>query len=80
MEDKGYCSARKISKRDKMSSKKRAKDADAIVDELEADGQIKALYRDFKAEIESAHNAEVSPQLSILYIQMDIPSLDNECH
>lgn len=56
----GYNAPEKIVKRDGWSTRKRRKYANKIVDAMETDGKIKALYKDFKNEIDSARNANTA--------------------
>ncbi|KAL1302387.1 hypothetical protein AAFC00_002788 [Neodothiora populina] len=55
----GYNAPEKIVKRDSWSTRKRRKYGDKIVDAMQTDGKIKALYRDFKNEIDTARNAKI---------------------
>lgn len=48
---------KKLAEREKWSMKKRGREANRIVDTWEAGRQIKELYRDFKANLESARSA-----------------------
>ncbi|TLD31380.1 hypothetical protein PspLS_02127 [Pyricularia sp. CBS 133598] len=50
----GLMSAKKVEKRERLSSKKRRKRADKIVDEWEEKGVVRALYDDFKRTLEMA--------------------------
>lgn len=50
----GLMSAKKVEKRQRLSSKKRRKRADKIVDEWEEKGVVRALYDDFKRTLETA--------------------------
>ncbi|KAI6348588.1 hypothetical protein MCOR25_010782 [Pyricularia grisea] len=50
----GLMSAKKVEKRERLSSKKRRKRADKIVDEWEEKGVVRALYDDFKRTLETA--------------------------
>lgn len=54
----GYNAPAKIVKRDSWSTRKRRKYANKIVDAMQTDGKIKALYHDFKNEIDSARNSK----------------------
>lgn len=56
LEQEGYLSAKDVLQRDKWSTKKRQEYANEVVDKMEETGQIKALYRDFKRETETAQN------------------------
>lgn len=58
LEAVGYNSPENIVQRDKWSERKRRKYANKIVDEMEAQGKIKTLHRDFKDEIDRARNAK----------------------
>ena len=49
----------KIVERDGWNTKKRSKYAEKVVDDMEALGEIKCLYRDFKTEVDSARHATV---------------------
>ena len=54
----------KLAEREKMKPKQRRKCANDIVDEWEANSQIKDLYRDFKINLEAARSADNSFQNS----------------
>ncbi|PBP23328.1 hypothetical protein BUE80_DR005877 [Diplocarpon rosae] len=54
LENEGYLKPRKLAERDKMSSNKRMKLANKVVDQWAAEGKIKTLYHDFKAQIDTA--------------------------
>ncbi|KAH0287659.1 hypothetical protein KCU62_g5782, partial [Aureobasidium sp. EXF-3399] len=58
LESAGWNTPKLIVKRDKWSVRKRRKHANKIVDIMEEQGKIKALYSDFKKEIETARNAK----------------------
>lgn len=49
-----------IVERDGWSRRKKRDFANSVVDQMAEDGEIQALYRDFKNEIERAQNAQVS--------------------
>lgn len=55
----GHTSADKIIERENWSVKKREKYANKVVDEMEEDGRMKQLYREFKENIEAARSAKV---------------------
>jgi hypothetical protein len=48
----------KLARRDAMSSSKRTRDALDVVDDWDANGLIKDLYRDFKAQLETAREVK----------------------
>lgn len=54
LEKDGLCSPEWLVKRDKMNAKARTANANDIVDQWEAQGQIKILYRDFKNQKDTA--------------------------
>ena len=58
LESAGWNTPKLIVKRDKWSIRKRRKHANKIVDIMEEQGKIKALYSDFKKEIDTARNAK----------------------
>ncbi|KAG9836541.1 hypothetical protein KCU98_g8885, partial [Aureobasidium melanogenum] len=58
LESAGWNTPKLIVKRDKWSVRKRRKHANKIVDIMEEQGKIKALYSDFKKEIDTARNAK----------------------
>lgn len=58
LESAGWNTPKLIVKRDKWSIRKRRKHANKIVDIMEEQGKIKALYGDFKKEIDTARNAK----------------------
>ncbi|TIA35265.1 hypothetical protein D6C78_06251 [Aureobasidium pullulans] len=58
LESAGWNTPKLIVKRDKWSVRKRRKHANKIVDLMEEEGKIKALYSDFKKEIDTARNAK----------------------
>lgn len=58
LENEGQLVPLKLAARDRMKPKHRLRDANNIVDEWEANGQIKTLYRDFKSQLETAREAK----------------------
>jgi hypothetical protein len=58
LESAGWNTPELIVKRDKWSTRKRQKHANKIVDMMEEEGKIKALYQDFKREIDTARNSK----------------------
>lgn len=58
LESAGWNKPELIVKRDGWSTRKRRKHANKIVDIMEGEGKIKALYQDFKREIDTARNAK----------------------
>ncbi|KAI4763410.1 hypothetical protein E4T52_04588 [Aureobasidium sp. EXF-3400] len=58
LESAGWNTPKLIVKRDGWSIRKRRKHANKIVDIMEEQGKIKALYSDFKKEIDTARNAK----------------------
>ncbi|KAL8753858.1 MAG: hypothetical protein Q9184_005298 [Pyrenodesmia sp. 2 TL-2023] len=62
----GHTSPEKIIERENWSVKKREKYANKVVDEMEEDGRMRQLYREFKENIEAARDAKVgSPGLVV---------------
>jgi hypothetical protein len=58
LESAGWNTPKLIVKRDGWSIRKRRKHANKIVDIMEEQGKIKALYSDYKKEIDTARNAK----------------------
>lgn len=58
LESAGYNTPEAIVRRDKWSTKKRRKHANKIVDEMVKIGKVKALYQDFKNELDTARNSK----------------------
>ncbi|KAL1646124.1 hypothetical protein SLS58_003544 [Diplodia intermedia] len=56
----GHLDAEKIVERDGWKTKKRMKYANKVVDEMQANGDIKKLWHDFRATINTAREAKVS--------------------
>ncbi|MCJ1388115.1 hypothetical protein MMC18_000960 [Xylographa bjoerkii] len=56
LENEGYETPEKIVERDKWSIKKRSDYANGVVDDMEQKGEIRALYRDFKNNLDTARN------------------------
>ena len=54
LEEQGVLSAEAIVARDKLNNKKREKEAEAVVDSMEATGKIAGLWRDFKNDLDDA--------------------------
>ncbi|MCJ1437880.1 hypothetical protein MMC27_007267 [Xylographa pallens] len=59
LENEGYETPVKIVERDKWSIKKRSDYANTVVDDMEKKGEIKALHRDFKINLDTARNYKV---------------------
>ena len=59
LEEAGYTAPGKIVQRDRWSTKKKRDYANKIADEMEGNGKIKKLYRDFRDEIDAAREARV---------------------
>lgn len=60
LKNQDYCTAEKIVQRDGWTMRKRRKYANKIADRMEAEGEIKRLYRDFRLEVSTAQFANVS--------------------
>ena len=60
LKQEDHLTADKIVERDGWSTKRKCAYAYEVVDKMEADGEVKALHRDFKNEIETAQNPQVS--------------------
>jgi hypothetical protein len=54
----GYSSVKELKKRDKMSTKKRRKYANKIVDRMVEEGVVKKLWKEFRGTIDEASNAK----------------------
>jgi hypothetical protein len=54
----GYSSVKELKKRDKMSTKKRRKYANKIVDRMVEEGVVKKLWKEFRGTIDDAVNAK----------------------
>ena len=59
LESEDHTSPEKIIEREKWSVKKRSEYANKVVDGMEEKGEIRALYRDFKINLEAAREAKV---------------------
>ena len=59
LKTQGYTSVEEIVEREGWSIKKRREYANEVVDEMEANGHIRDLYRDFKINLDHARNAKV---------------------
>jgi hypothetical protein len=57
LESSGQLSPEKLTARERMKPKQRREDANNLVDNWEADGLVKRLYRDFKIILDTARNA-----------------------
>lgn len=55
----GHTEPSKIVDRESWSKKRRGEFANKVVDGMEENGEIKALYRDFKINLEAARDAKV---------------------
>ena len=55
----GHTNPEKIVERENWSVKKREKYANKVVDELDEDGRMRELYKEFKENIEAARDAKV---------------------
>lgn len=60
LKQEDHLTSDKIVERDGWSTKRKRDYANSLVDTMDEDGEIQALYRDFKNEIEVAQNAQVS--------------------
>ena len=58
LRSEGHLSPEKILERDRWNTKKKEKYANGVVDEMEANGQMKELYREFKQNLEIAREAK----------------------
>ncbi|KAK7192006.1 hypothetical protein PSPO01_01578 [Paraphaeosphaeria sporulosa] len=54
----GHCTSEELVRRDKLSQRKRQKIANKIVDEMDSNGEIKKLYRQYKEQVNFALEAE----------------------
>ena len=61
LQNEGYTTAEKILEREKWNIRKKRDYANEVVDTMERKGEIKALHRDFKHNVEAARDAKVSP-------------------
>lgn len=57
--DDGQLTPAKIVERDSLRQKKRQKEANKVVDEMEATGVMRDLYRQFKENLEAARDSKV---------------------
>jgi hypothetical protein len=58
LDESGYLTPRKIVQRDSHPTKKRRKEANKIVDEMENSGKIRSIYDDFRKEVNIAREAK----------------------
>ncbi|KAL9038789.1 MAG: hypothetical protein Q9180_002918, partial [Flavoplaca navasiana] len=58
LRSEGHLAPEKILERDRWNTKKKEKYANGVVDEMEANGQMKELYREFKQNLEIAREAK----------------------
>jgi hypothetical protein len=58
LERKGYLHATEVVKRDKLSTRKRRKRANKIVDQMEDQGMVKELWRNFRDSIDKARDSK----------------------
>ncbi|KAL8966695.1 MAG: hypothetical protein Q9183_003253 [Haloplaca sp. 2 TL-2023] len=58
LEAKGELTPYKVVQRDRLNQSKRQREADAVVDTLDQDGEIRTLYDEFKAMMKSARDAK----------------------
>ena len=56
---RGHTSAEKTLERERMSTKKRSQYANDVVDGMEASGEMKTLYKEFKENLQAARDAKV---------------------
>ena len=56
LKNAGFTTADKVVERENWSIKKRSDYANKVVDEMEEKGEIKALYRDFKINLDMARD------------------------
>ena len=54
----GYCTDEMVVRRDKLSTKKRRREANKITDRMEQEGVIKTLWKDFYGNIDEARNSK----------------------
>jgi len=60
LDDAGHNTPEKVMQRDKMSERKRGKLAYRILDQMEREGKIRSLYKDFKQSISAARDFKES--------------------
>lgn len=60
LRDNGHLRAEKILERESWNTKRREKYSNAVVDGMEANGEMRYMYRDFKQNLEDARSARVS--------------------
>lgn len=65
LQNEGYTTAQKIVEREKWSIRKKRDYANEVVDTMEQKGEIRALYRDFKHNLEAAREAKVSVEFQM---------------
>ncbi len=58
--DDGQLTPQKIIARDNLRQKKRQKEANKVVDDMEETGVMRDLYRQFKENLEAARDAKVT--------------------
>lgn len=60
LRNNGHLRAEKIVERESWNTKKREKYSNSVVDGMEASGEMRNLYREFKENLEAARSAKVS--------------------
>lgn len=65
LQNEGYTTAEKILERERWSIRKKRDYANEVVDTMEQKGEVRALYRDFKHNLEAARDAKVSLKLKM---------------
>jgi len=65
--DDGQLTPQKIIARDNLRQKKRQKEANKVVDEMEETGVMSDLYRQFKENLEAARDAKVTTSSSSVF-------------
>ena len=66
--DDGQLTLEKIVERENLRQKKRQKAANKVVDEMEATGVMKLLYKQFKENLEAARDSKVSYLFNVYHV------------
>ncbi|KAL9596394.1 MAG: hypothetical protein Q9219_005829 [cf. Caloplaca sp. 3 TL-2023] len=69
LRDEGHTTPEKIVEREGWSVKRRAKYANKVVDEMEEEGAMRELYKEFKENLEAARNAKNEITTTIALVQ-----------
>ncbi|MCJ1478867.1 hypothetical protein MMC13_007551 [Lambiella insularis] len=77
LHNEGYTTPAKIVERESWSIKKRGDFANKVVDEMEEKGEIRALYRDFKINLDAARNYKVITMRVSMVAMLTAPSLSD---